>query len=538
MWLISLALPALADPLFVYDPSAIPGPQPCASDEDPSAEGCYTNQAQLADLDGDGDLDIVYSNGGGYYEPGEAQPLAVYRNDGGVFSYVTDDALGGFTGRVRQVSIGDIDGDGDLDMIVPDGYAQQPDAVFVNDGGTFANEPERLGTTSRAGATRLGDVDDDGDLDLFIADWGDAPPSSEGVGHLYLNDGTGEFSEWVGAIPESLSGTGTGPIDSDFLDIDADNDLDLIIASREGDSLLLVNDGRGSFADADEQLPPQGGPYVYGPDACDVDGDNDMDLWLDGGARNGGEQLLLNDGAGTFSDQTNARVEGNPSADDNEVQCADVDQDGDMDAVIASLSDTERVLENDGGSFTLREDTFVDSADSAISDSTLGMALGDLDGDFILDAVTGQGESGDDYLNKVYWGTGPTDQIPPVLRHVDTVTDMPDRTTVVLHFAVQEGVTSEVGPVLKLVWADLDGEKQPAMWMGGDLFRVEWELGNGPHTFRACATDPAGNEACSSEQSFSVGGEDGKGCGCGHSASAGWFWALGALGIAIRGQRR
>lgn len=539
MWLLSLALPALAVPYFVEDPAGLPSPQPCASDTD-TTEGCYTNQAQLADLDGDGDLDIVFANGGGYYVPGDAEPLGVYRNDGGAFTYVTDDAFGGFTGRVRQVAIGDIDSDGDLDVVVPDGYAQQADAVFVNDAGVFTNDPTRLGTTSRAGATRMADVDDDGDLDLFISDWGDAPPTSAGVGHLYLNEGTGYFTESAGAIPADLSPTGTGPIDADFFDMDADNDLDLVIASREGDSLLLVNDGAGVYTDAGGQLPAQGGPYVYGPDACDVDGDDDIDLWLDGGSRNGLEQLMINQGDGTFSDQTNARVDGNPAADDNEVQCADVDQDGDMDAVIASLSDTERVLENDGeGNFGLVDGTFTDAEGGTISDSTLGMAIGDLDGDSVLDAVTGQGESGQDFLNKVYWGQGAADGQAPTIRHFTLFSNQLAESTELFHFAVQDGVTSEVGPVLQKAYVQYDGAALDAAWMGGDLYRAELELTDGAHTLQACAIDVAGNETCSLEASFSV-GEMKDGCGCasgGPSAGSVLLLALSVVGVSRRAAR-
>lgn len=513
---------AHAEPLFVHDPAAIPGPQPCAVDDGdpdtPSGEGCNTHQAQLADLDGDGDLDIVFANGGGEYTAADAQPLAIYLNNSSTgtpaFSYATDDLLGGFTGRVQQVAIGDIDSDGDLDLVVPDGYGLQPDAIWVNTNNSWEDQgPSRIGTTSRAGAVRLGDVDDDGDLDLFISDWGEAPPTSLGVGRLYANDGGGAFVEMPGALPSDLSNTGTGPVDADFVDIDTDNDLDLLIASAEGDSILLVNDGRGGFTEADGQLPSQTGPSVHGPDACDIDGDDDLDLWLDDGERELLEQLLINNGNGSYSNQTDVRVSGNPEAEDHGVTCADTDQDGDMDAVIASLGDTERMLENDGtGVFTLGADTFTDSEGGTISDETFGLALGDIDGDSILDAVTGQGGSGEDLLNKVYTGVGPMDDIAPTLRHFDRFVNQVDEQQATFHFSVHDGATSELGPRLQQAYANFDGEAHEAVWMGGDLFRAPLELTEGAHTLKACAIDPAGNETCTSEANFSIG--DVKDCGC------------------------
>lgn len=387
--------------------------------------------------------------------------------------------------------------------MVPDAWALQDDAVFLGDGaGGFVEVGGSwLGTRSRAGAARLADVDGDLDLDLFLSDWGEAPPTSPGVGHLYLGDGAG-FTP-VDGVPADLSAVGTGPIDADFVDVDGDWDLDLLLASRTGDSILLLNDGTGTFLDADAQLPPQKGPYVYGPDACDVDGDGDLDLWLDNGAnRQLAEQLLVNDGTGTFTDATD-RVSGNPGADDNEVQCADLDGDGDMDAVVASLSDEERVLLNDGlGAFVLLPDAF-----PPLGDATLGLDLGDLDGDGRLDAVTAQGEAGS-FVDRVYRGTG---------------------------VAEDTRAPSDVGPRVRVYAAD----GTPGVWRGGDLFHV---AAPGEGVVTVCATDGAA-EAC-----VDVGEEatetppDGKapapGCGCAAASARAGVLQVGLLGLLALRRRR
>jgi MYXO-CTERM domain-containing protein len=522
--LLASALVALA-PLasFFTDATARLGsPQPCGPGD---TEGCYSSYVALADLDGDGDLDAVFASGGGYYAPGDAAPMALYLNDGhGTFAESNATAVGGFTGRLRQVAIGDIDGDGDNDVIAPDSWAMQDDAVFVNDGQrppSFANEGvARLGTKSRAGAVRLGDLDDDGDLDLVITDWGDAPPGSKGTAKVYLNDGHSSFSELAAAVPQDTDSQGTGPIDADLFDADGDLDLDLILASRQGESLLFVNDGTGHFADAGAQLADQPGPYVYGPDECDVDGDGDLDVWLDNGADDLLEQLEINDGHGRFADETAARVTGNvAAADDNEVQCADLDGDGDLDAIVASLSDQERMLANDGtGHFALRADAF-----PALSDATLGLDLGDVDGDGRLDAIAAVGEA-PPFLNHLYLGTSeqPADTRAPKIRAWKLQAEQ--NGTRVVRFAISDAATSDVGPRLREAHVQLveAGMRVDARFVGGDLFRavlpVAAASAQAQH-FQLCATDAAGNAACGEPQELTPGTEpppppDDDGCGC------------------------
>ncbi|MFM7204483.1 MAG: FG-GAP repeat domain-containing protein [Myxococcota bacterium] len=507
VWSAGGLIPATVEaaPYFVEQTSRLGAAQPCAD----SNEGCNSHYALLADLNGDGALDILFANGGGYYQPGDVAPLALYLNDGqGMFTDVSVESLDGFEGRLQQVAVADLDRDGDLDVVAPDAYGLQADALFLNDGALLPHFSEegaaRLGTTSRAGSTRFGDLDNDGDADLVISSWGDNPPRSAGTAKVYLNDGRGYFKELTGAVPQNTAEIGTGPVDLDLLDMDGDFDLDLLLASRTGDSLLFRNDGRGLFADANAQLPTQPGPYVYGPDACDVDADGDLDLWLDNGALDRKEQLLINDGTGRFTDETRTRLRtgSNLTADDNKVQCVDIDQDGDADVVIASLSGNERVLLNDGtGKFSLKRDAF-----PTLADSTLGLDLGDLNGDGRLDVVTGQGESGS-YLNRLYFGLEslPLDVQAPRIRSVERLAGTVSAGVYPVRFAVFEQHTSDVGPPVIRAWVQLSsGEQLEAASMGGDLFRGLVRINAGVSTrFRVCAQDAAGLIGCSAEQAVS-----------------------------------
>lgn len=578
---LALAGPARAQALFQEHTELFPSPQPCFDVNDPDAEGCYTHYVLMVDINKDGALDLLFAGGGGYYTPSTTAPFLIYLNDGtGQMTRFVDGPIGAFQGRVRQIAVGDVDGDGDLDIYVPQGYGQQPDntkdAFFINDGQNpphFTDESlTRLGIVSRAGAVRFGDVDGDGDLDLVISDWGDAPPGSAGTAHVYLNNGTGNFTEKANAVPAMPQNPGTGPIDMDLFDADGDFDLDLLLASRTGGGAhLFRNDGAGAFTEV-TMFPPQLGPYTYGPAACDVDGDGDIDLWLDneGPSANNNTQLLTNDGMGAFTDVTTTQVTpGNGPADDNSVTCVDIDGDGDLDIVIASLTTPERVLLNTSGSFAIRPSSF-----PSVIDATLGLDMGDLNGDKILDVVTAQGEAGS-FLNRIYLGDPNSgvmkpDTIPPKIRATEVLPPSLAAGNVGIRFSVSDSVVTDTGPRLKQAYMDVDGTFIPARFMGGDIFRALVTIGEGKTiNYRGCAEDLAGNKACGPMMTFTQGngmpassssassggmggaggtggggtggGGDSGGCGCAVPGEAGaplGLLSMAALALAALRRRR
>ncbi len=156
----------------------------------------YTNQLTIGDLDGDIDLDIVFANGGNFGSPGPLLPQRVYINDGS--GHFTDESASrlNFFGLCRGVELGDIDDDGDLDMIFAQDFNRLP-AFFVNDGAGFftnvtsAQLPNITLSSSRA---QFGDIDNDGDLDLYIVS-GSSTRFGCGQYRVYVNDGNGFFTD-------------------------------------------------------------------------------------------------------------------------------------------------------------------------------------------------------------------------------------------------------------------------------------------------------------------------------------------------------
>jgi MYXO-CTERM domain-containing protein len=492
-----------AEPLFDLQADAL-DPQACGG------QGCWTNHLRVTDFDGDGDLDILLANYADFFSGNDdPEPLVLYTNDGtGAFTNASSAALGNYSGNLHQVAVGDVDGDGSRDIFGPSGSGDAY-VLFINDGmGVFTDEADtRLpkGPYPQGAAARMGDVDGDGDLDIFAADGyaTDAPP----FGHIYINDGAGMFEEAAGAIPDSIMGSDID--DVEFLDADNDHDLDLVVnAHAGGTGAIWINDGTGSFVAQTTISPPGAGSnFHYNVAPCDVDGDGDLDLWIDNTGGNYTEQLLINDGVGNFTDETEARVTGNPSNDDNGVVCADIDNDGDLDGVVIALGSPERYLENDGsGAFT-----YVAGVFPGPTNCSLWGEFGDLNGDGRIDLVTGQGECSSS--DEVYFANDgvPVDSVAPVLRTVETVADSvePD-TEVVVRFAVSDRTVTDDGPHLERAYAVIDPKgaatEVPAIAIGGDLFRAVLPgQADGVVVFQVCAEDPAGNVGCSESQMYDVG---------------------------------
>jgi hypothetical protein len=314
----------------------------------------------VGDVDGDGDLDAVVANWG--------TPQDVYLNDG----------LGHFTahpisptfgaGASYAVALGDLDSDGDLDVLVANGAA--PQDVYLNNGlGCFAPHP--ISPTFGAGestAIELGDVDGDGDLDAVVANWG--TPQD-----VYLNDGTGGFARHPAS---STFGAGQS-FDVALGDLDDDGDLDAVVANYYNQAqAVYLNDGTGRFA-THPISPTFGAGSSHDIALGDLDGDGDLDAVIANYYNNQAEDVYLNNGTGRFASHPISPTFG--AGESSTVALGDLDGDGDLDAIVSNAEgQAEDVYLNDGtGCFAVHR-TFGGG-------NSLGIVLGDVNDDGNLDAL-------------------------------------------------------------------------------------------------------------------------------------------------------
>ena len=288
--------------------------------------------AAAGDLEGDGDMDLVVVG---------RQTARVLVNDGmGMFSerplFLEGTPL---YFNAKHVLCEDLDGDGDLDVYV----AGLPDFLFLNDGSGRLEDasedriPDRL-EWGLSDEVACGDLDGNGDLDLVRVCR--LTPDSDGVTRLLLNDGSGRFLD---RSTDRLPGE---PIGSDACaceDLDGDGDLDLVLGGfREH---LWLNDGEGRFSDASDRLP-QDRLETRSVEIADFDGDGDADVVLSNVGPNG---LWLNDGEGHFSDASHMLPQGpDPYERTLDVTAGDFDGDGDLDLGVANYLGPDRMLMNCG----------------------------------------------------------------------------------------------------------------------------------------------------------------------------------------------
>ena len=88
----------------------------------------WSNQVTAGDLDGDGDLDLVFANGGNFSSAGLDQKVRIYINAVEAFRFrdLTDERTGGHAGIYRGAELGDCDDDGDLDILLAQDFDRLP----------------------------------------------------------------------------------------------------------------------------------------------------------------------------------------------------------------------------------------------------------------------------------------------------------------------------------------------------------------------------------------------------------------------------
>jgi hypothetical protein len=282
----------------------------------PVAVGNQPRDITASDFDGDEDLDLAVAN---FFD----NNVTVLLNDGNAGFGEAAGSPFSVGALAASLTTGDLDGDGDLDLTVVNRNDNNI-TVLLNDGSAgfseAAGSPFSVGNLPQAITT--GDLDGDGDLDLIVTDT--SGPSLT----VMLNDGDGDFSE----APGSPILVGAGPLSLTAKDFDRDGDLDMGVANFfDNNVTVLLNDGTGGFSEA-LGSPVATGSEPDSLTAGDLDEDEDLDLTMTNRADNN-ITVLLNDGSAGFSEAAGSPFSvGNlPQA----ITTGDLDEDGDLDLAVA-----------------------------------------------------------------------------------------------------------------------------------------------------------------------------------------------------------
>lgn len=285
----------------------------------------------IADLDGDGDLDVLAGSDGN-------STLAWYESSGGLNPSFIRRVISSSLPAIRSIVTGDVDHDGDLDVVVAVSGANSV-IWFENNGAKPPAFTAHLITASTPDARSvfLADLDGDNDLDVLVASYGDDRVT------WYENDGAAHPS----FTPHVLSDLAFGANIVVAGDLDGDHDVDIVAAAYRDDKLTWFENQGGHPPTFHERTLAAS---LFGPLTIytgDLDGDGDIDIavashlddkvsWLenDGGSPPHFESHTIFIGAGASES----------------IHIADADGDGDLDIIGSSVDDnTVAWYENMGG---------------------------------------------------------------------------------------------------------------------------------------------------------------------------------------------
>ena len=339
-----------------------------------STEAAGIWQVTGADIDGDGDLDVISACG-------DDDKVAWYENTDGLGSFDIEHIVTTNANEADDVFAADIDGDDDIDLVVSSAVDNKISWHENTDGlGTFT---EHVITTFAAYAVSVfaADIDGDGDMDVLSSSWND-----DKVSWYENTDGLGDFGPQINIIEE---------IDASKIfcaDFDGDGDTDLLFTSYPENKIIWMEntDGLGNFGE--QQIITDLAENAQTVFAADIDGDGDMDALSASTADDKIAWYENTDGLGNFGEQQVITFNAIGAV---RVFAADLDNDGDIDVLSASQYDDKIAwYENTDGLGDFGEQQII----STNTLRAVSVFAGDIDGDGDTDVVSA---SHDD--NKVAW---------------------------------------------------------------------------------------------------------------------------------------
>ena len=339
-------------------------------------------EARAADIDGDGDADVLSTS--------KDKQIVWFENNNAEFGPVQ--RIGTLTGTPTAAYPTDLDQDGDTDVVAATynlqrGVAPSGKIIYYENNGAQTFEPQVIDSlNSGINSIFPADLNGDGNMDILAA--------SDNI-IWYRNNGESTFDKIiVGRLTTFDRGK-----QIDTLDIDNDGDLDVIVSPDLGNIEWFENESDGKFS-SQRKL----GVYATSSSFADLDGDGDVDLVA--GTESYGIYYTIgslywykNNGDGNFVRTREIELPNQRNYTVQEIATVDLDNDGDIDLLTGGLT----FFKNEGGGRFGEARSIDPSVSSLVSVDT-----GDFDQDGLPDVLFGAADD-------IYWYENQTDAEPPPL---------------------------------------------------------------------------------------------------------------------------